>query len=141
MKIPSWVNRYIGIPFRDDGHDYDGCNCWGLCHLVLKNECGIETPSYGELSAADLLAAARKFRSIVAVETWEKVDDYRAFDCVLMHAMSDDRSLRLPGHVGILISPSRVLHVWSKTAAVHMPIDHPRVRNKIIAVYRHKALA
>lgn len=141
LSVPAWVGRYIGIPFADDGHGMQGCNCWGLCHLVLKYERRIETPTFGETSAGELIAAARHFRSNAAdLALWRSVDTPREFDICLMTAMTDDCKHRLPGHVGIMISGHRVLHVWEATAACHMPVDHPRLRHRILSYHRHRDL-
>ena len=141
MSIPAWVNRYIGIPFADEGFSLSGSNCWGLCHMVLKLERGIETPTYAEIGAFDLLAAAREFKSNALSELWPAVTEPREFDLLLMHAMTEDAKHRTHGHIGIMISPERVLHTWAMTASCHMPIKHPRIRSKIISFHRHRDLS
>lgn len=141
MSAPHWAGRYVGIPFLKDGHSRAGCNCWGLVHLVLQAELGIATPTYAEISAGELLAAARAFKNAVATDPWVKVEPpLREFDCVLMTALTDDGRTRLDGHVGVLVDPFTVLHVWAATDAVLMPLTHPRIRHKIIGYYRHRAL-
>lgn len=142
MPREKWVSRYVGIPFKEDGLTREGCHCWGLCHLVLREQCGIETPTYAEQSAADLIAAARFFRGEPLGDPWSKADDPREFDVVLMSAMSDGPRPRvLAGHCGIMTNETTLLHVWSATHAVQMKIDHARIRHKISGFYRHKALA
>lgn len=142
MNLPAWLNAYVGIPYADGGHDLKSVSCWGLCHLVLKEQCGIETPTYGEYSSLDLLSAAREFRANAESPLWRNVDlsERQPFDLILMHAMTDDKRHRVPGHCGILVTPDRLLHVWKETASVHMPIDHPRVRHRIISFHRHADL-
>ena len=51
----NWTSRYVGIPFVDGGRGIDGLDCWGLFLLVYLEQFGIELPSYGEISAMDLL--------------------------------------------------------------------------------------
>ena len=141
----EWSAQYIGIPFAADGASRAGANCWGLVHLVLKEQCGIATPTYDAISADELIAAARQFRTSAVAEPWIRVTTQprRAFDVVLMHAMASEdgggRS-RVPGHVGILIDASRLLHVWEKCDAVVMSLDHPRIRHRIVDFYRHREL-
>lgn len=139
----AWLARYIGIPFRDDGLDFSGCHCWGLVHLVLANECGIAVPSYGEYSAADLVTAARAHKpgapgNAESGDIWRKAQAPCAFDIALMTAM--EHAGRLICHVGIMSSPTDVLHIWRATDAVNMPISHPRVRASIVGFYRHREL-
>lgn len=137
--VPGWVGRYIGIPFKDDGLDLRGCHCFGLVRLVLRERAGIDLPSYSETDANDLLAAAKHFRAGAGSDDWRKVETgFRAFDCVLMTAMTG--TTRVVGHVGVLISPSRVLHVWEKTDSIHMPLDHPRLQQRVVGIYRHREL-
>lgn len=138
--FPSWVGRYIGIPFRSDGHGLTGCNCWGLVRLVLLEQCKIDVPAYAEVSADDLLAAARKFSA--RDETWIAALNPRAFDVVLMSAMtsSAEKVLRIPGHVGIMVSDRHLLHIWAATDAACVPLRHPGIRSKILGFYRHRDL-
>lgn len=134
----DWANDYVGIPFRDNGHSHDGCNCWGLVKLVLWYERGILVPEYGEISAADLMRAARQIKQDSNARPWIKVTQPESFDVVLMTAKEGGH--RICGHAGIMTSTTRVLHVWKETAAVNMDIAHARVRETIVGFYRHEAL-
>lgn len=134
-----WTNRYVGIPFAEVGSSRDGCNCWGLVRMVLADECLIEgLPYYAEISAKDTAATARQMNRDRHLPTWTTVTEPRAFDVALMYAMHS--GIRIIGHVGIMSSPTHVLHVWRATAAIHMPISHHRVRPKIISFHRHESL-
>jgi len=138
----AWYGRYIGIPFTDQGFDHDGCHCWGLVHLVYREQLGIALPRYGELSAVELLEAARYFRAAGAGADprWTTVDSPQPFDVVLMTAMTAGaQPLRVPGHVGVMIDDHRLLHVWRATDAVVMPRDHPRIRHHILSFHRHRS--
>ena len=55
----NWVEGYVGIPFKYNGASPSGASCWGLCHLVLKEQAGIDTPTYFEEGAEKVLIAAR----------------------------------------------------------------------------------
>jgi len=144
MIVPQWAGRYVGIPFHDTRYDLGGSNCWGIVYQVFKTERAIELATYAELSAADLIAASRQFRDGAASEPWLSViPPARAFDVVLMSAMTDMNgvSRRVPGHVGVMLSPDALLHVWKATDSVIMPLDHPRIRHRILGFFRHKELA
>lgn len=137
-----WVSRYVGIPFRADGLTRDGCHCWGLVRLVLLEQRSLHLPTYGEQSAADLIAAARFFRGDSIRDPWIKVETPKEFDVVLMTAMSGEPRPRVvPGHCGVMVDTETVLHVWEATNAVQMKIDHLMIRHKRLGFYRHKALA
>ena len=44
-------NKYIGLPYKENGRSTEGVDCWGLARLFYKHELGIELPSYTELYA------------------------------------------------------------------------------------------
>lgn len=145
--IPGWAGRYVGAPFKIDGSSLDGLDCWGLCHLVLKEQAKVDTPTYIEeaTSKADgtsrLLGVSKIVRHAVDGGVWTEVKEPKLFDCLLMSAMSGDtRISRISAHVGIMLSPEYVMHVWTETNTVIMPISHHMIRSKVIAFYRHKDL-
>ncbi|MCF2522351.1 hypothetical protein [Bradyrhizobium sp. G127] len=140
IEAPRWASRFVGIPFKVDGLDRRGCHCWGLVRLVLKERAGFDLPAYAEYNASDLLRAAKLFAASAKSDEWREVAaPYRALDCVLMTAMSG--RVRIEGHVGVLVTPFLLLHVWEATAAVLMPLDHPLIKTKILGVYRYRNLA
>jgi hypothetical protein len=145
MPRDNWPARYVGIPFSDNGHAFDGCNCWGLVHLVLDTECDVAVPAYSEISASQLLAAARAMSEGRKDDTWLPVmrNALKPFDGVMMRSMTNAGS-RVENHVGIIAPTSdglKVLHVWLATAACLMRLDHPRIRHRIVGFYRHRELA
>lgn len=141
MWSRNWIEKYVGIPFQDDGCGFSGCNCWTLVRLVMLTECKIELPLYGETSATDLRAAGKTIGSNALTKPWlSVVGDKRTFDVILMSArLSEGGSF--PGHVGIMTNSTHLLHVEKATDAVNIPIDHPSVRQRIIGAFRHEQLA
>lgn len=143
MKRPPWIGQYVGLPFSDNGLTRSGLHCWGLVRIVLMEHAAItDLPTYGESSAADIIAAARHFRDDSAGECWAPVTEPRLFDVLLMTAMyeTDGVLRRLPGHCGVMISASEVLHIWRETDSVIMRTDHHLIRNKKLGFYRHRTL-
>lgn len=43
---PAWTAPYLGIPFKDLGRDWDGCDCYGAGRLVMMHERGVQLPLY-----------------------------------------------------------------------------------------------
>ena len=132
----AWAARYVGLPFKDHGRDFAGVDCWGLVRLVLKEEKGIEVPSYGETSAMDLMAVAQMVARFSAADPWVPVlpDAKQAFDVAVMHKRYD------PVHVGIMTGPDHVLHIEEKISAVMVPIRHHSIIFRNPRFYRHRDL-
>ena len=40
------LSRFIGIPFKVGGEDFEGCDCWGLVKLYFKQVLDIDIPDY-----------------------------------------------------------------------------------------------
>lgn len=130
-----WPEKYVGLPFVDHGRDYKGVDCWGLVRLVLAKECGIEVPSYGEISARDLAKVTDTIDHQSNIEPWRPVErkSVQAFDVALMRGR--------PLHVGIMASPTDVMHVEQKIATVLLPLTHPAIARRLIGFRRHRDLA
>jgi len=133
MIIPEWASRYVGVPYADDGHSLDACNCWGLVYLVLKEQAQVDVPTYAEISAKDIDLANARFAQERASYPWSRViGEKRRFDVALLRGN--------PLHAGIMVSSDALLHIWKATSAVVMPIDHSRLRFNLLGFYRHVSL-
>lgn len=135
MILPGWLPRYIGLPFQDGGRDFRGVDCWGLVRLVLRHEADIEVPSYAEIGARELLAIARAMRD--DRRDWIEVipGTARVFDVVLMRSQGST-----PVHCGVALSSDRLLHIEQGTDSVHVAFSHPRIRDRVASVHRHRSL-
>lgn len=136
----GWSQRYIGLRYVDGGRDRKpGVDCWGLIRLVYSAELGIDLPSYGDTSAADLIAVAREIGAGRNGDAWAPVAcaDARSFDVVVMRY----NGRKLIGHVGILTERLDVLHTEKASGAVIVPQDHLTIRERIECFRRHKIMS
>lgn len=129
-----WAEKYVGIPFLDHGRDHNGLDCWGLVRLVLREQKGIDVPSYGETSALDLATVAGIVDRASAMEPWIRVTNIEPFDVAVMYRRQN------PIHIGIMVTKDLLLHIEQKTAAVLVPITHPTVCFRRPKFCRHREL-
>ena len=125
----------MAIPFVDGGRSPGGVDCWGLIYLVYRDMLGIELPSYGEISARDLIRIRRTMNRESAVSTtWVPVQsDPQEFDVV---------GMRLPdgatfGHVGLVCGPRRVLHIEKASGVAIEDAHSATIRGRIVGHWRH----
>ena len=133
--IAPWAGKYVGIPFRDDGKDLNiGLNCYALLRAVFEREAGISLPDFDDISAKDIDRADIQFEFEMSVGPWRQISGppMNVFDAMVMRGK--------PMHVGVAVSPNKILHVWRATHSVVMPIDHPRIRHRIVGIFRHREL-
>jgi cell wall-associated NlpC family hydrolase len=130
-----WFEKYVGLPFVDGGRDFNGVDCWGLVRLVLRTECGIEVPSYGETSAIDLAAVAGIVAHESALDPWLPVNgNVRPFDVAVMYRR------HAPIHVGIMATDRLLLHVEAKILTALVDLHSPHIRFRYPKLFRHKDL-
>lgn len=125
------VNKYIGIPFKVGGRDREGCDCWGLVRLVLKEQCGISVPSlssdYATLKDGGKIAAL--------VEDTKPLVAARQLPGPVSGAVVVIKARGLPMHVGLMIDERHVLHVGKGYNAIVEKVDGPRLKGKIEGYY------
>lgn len=150
--MAQWWGQYIGLPY---GAGPGAVECWGLVARVLREQCGLDLPDYGETSAAYLGALARhraggeglaeararmerEIDAGRAAECWGVVALPRAFDVAVMARPTGGARAR-PGHCGVMIDARRVLHSLPDTGAVVAPIGHPSMP-RLLEYRRHNSL-
>lgn len=103
------VGKYIGIPFKDCGRDFDGADCWGLVRLVWKEERGIVMPDMGDAySSAFARGEVGKTAALLEAGEWNiDVTDRprRELDVLVFSFQTVDL------HVGLWVAPGEMLHV------------------------------
>lgn len=135
----NWPHTYIGLPFLDGGRTARGLDCWGLVKLVYHDRLDIDLPSYGEITAAQLIKVARAIKTGMGLETWSKTDTPQEFDVVVMKARSlvDGHMRMQPLHVGIWLKSNRVLHIENGVNAADVSLNHSSVKNRIYGVFKY----
>ena len=103
------LRKYIGIPFRDCGRDFDGLDCWGLVRLVWKEERGVLMPDMGDAySSAFARGEVGETAKMLEAGEWNRdvTDEERQPLDVLVFSFGT-----LDLHVGLWVAPGEMLHV------------------------------
>jgi cell wall-associated NlpC family hydrolase len=127
----KWVLKYIGIPFITNGRTMNGCDCYGLIRLVLRNEYNIELPELSDnySDAQNIKETARLFaehRPVLATEKLSKPQE-RAVVVITEHGVA--------AHIGIVAGGGYILHTGAKTGSVCQRETHPGLRGRIEGYY------
>src|SRR5690606_27147878 len=122
-------SEYVGIPYRAEGRDRAGCDCWGLVVLVYRERLGIELPSHAgyvdPLGPAAGAAIARGRRA------WQRVAEPQPLDAVLLNVNGQ------PHHIGLVIRPGWMLHSTVGRDSCIENYLRPYWRARIEGFYRH----
>lgn len=100
-ETPTWVETYIGLPFKEHGRARDGVDCWGLVRLVLAEQFKIDLPAYvaGYASTEDAVDIARLIRGEMG--PWIEVRDTHPGDAVLMRLRAQPCHVEGGGRAGM----------------------------------------
>ena len=127
----KWVKKYIGIPFVSNGRTMDGCDCYGLVRLVLRNEYGIDLPKLSDNydDACNIQETARLFLEYLPVITAEKITEPKEKALVII------REQGRPCHIGIVAGNGYILHTGAKTGSVCQRSTHDGIQSRIEGYY------
>lgn len=117
------VAALIGVPFRVKGDDLDGWDCRGCARWCLKNLCGVDVPDYLDLYASAIIAVSgRRERARLLGEglaqTWRPVQPQAGTVALLSWLGS-------AGHVGFILSPTKILHADIRVGTAVLDLDDP----------------
>lgn len=131
------LGNYVGIPYVNAGRDRNGIDCWGLVRLFYFEQYKIELVSGGADYAAEdgsnVFAKLTSEAMAEATQEWERTDNPNAGDIVLL------RILGYPSHIGIVVSPGKMLHARSGIDSAIESIESGAWRHRIDGYYRHKS--
>jgi cell wall-associated NlpC family hydrolase len=134
VDIPSWVESYIGLPFKEHGRDRDGVDCWGLVRLVLAEQFNIDLPAYvaGYASTEDAADIARLIRGEMGPWVEVSQSNTRPGDAALMRLQAQ------PCHVSVIVAPGWMLHVEDGVDSCLDRYDGARWSRRVVGIFRYQ---
>jgi len=95
------TDKYLGIPFKEDGKDFDGVYCYGLVQLFKKVEAGLILPEINELQKlCEKIVTPEKHCFVTFTDIKGNVQD----------------------HIGIMLDDIRFFHISNNT---RRSVPHP----------------
>lgn len=129
------VSRYMPIPFKERGRDYDGADCYGLYYLFARDEKGVQVPSYAEAYATCM--DKEEISAIIRQETastWEPIEqsEVQAGDLVVLRIAGH------PWHCGVMLDRHKFLHIEIGANVCRDDVTSVRWAKRVDGFYRWK---
>lgn len=124
--MATW-DDYIGIPFKPDGRDRTGTDCWGLVHLIYRERLGIGLPEHSGIYTGNSLSSLKKVAREMeeARKRWLLVEAPQEYDAVLL------RTGKYVWHVGMVIDNRRMIHIMDGINSVIEPYTGLAWKNRV----------
>ena len=137
----SNFEKYIGIPFKHRGRDFNGIDCFGLLCLIFKEERNIIIPDF-----LDVIYERNWYKegqnhilnNIGTVDGtfWDviKKKPYKMYDGLLFFLTSKN----IANHIGIYINDNKFIHVAERFETTIDRLDDPFWQSKLYGVMRYR---
>jgi cell wall-associated NlpC family hydrolase len=115
----EWINDYVGVPYRPNGRDRAGWDCWGLVVAVYRERLGLELPDYRWQAPYSPLDRLRGFSSACESLLGGLTLELEAPE---LWAMAMVYASHRPHHIGVVVGPG-VLHAARYGGTIFDPLD------------------
>jgi len=126
------INKYIGIPYKDKGRDFKGCDCYGLVKLYYENELNINIPDTN-IQANQPRRIMINFLNEIS-SNWIKVEK-PIKHCVVALA-SNEYHPKLITHFGLMLDDNMILHCINKINSHITSIKDIKIKAFIKGYYK-----
>ena len=123
-------NELIGIPFKENGNDSTGIDCFNLMRKAFK-EHGINVPSTNISVCACQEASDKEIYSNLA-NSWEQLKVPENPCGVLISSTNPN----FANHIGVFIGDNRILHITFNTNSI-IERMFPKYKHRIIGFYKY----
>jgi hypothetical protein len=123
-------DNYIGLPYKENGRDDTGLDCWGLARKFYKQELGIELPSYAELYDGSYDPKLPQTVNYYK-DSWTRVQSPQAGDLCVFNILGE------PTHIAVYIGNEKFLHSREGKDSVIERLDNPKWANRLEGYYRY----
>lgn len=96
-------DKYIGLPYQENGRTEQGVDCWGLARLIYARELDIELPDYSDLYTGSWDEQVTKLINYHK-DSWHQVDKPVVGDLCLFNIYGE------PAHIGVYCGENKFIH-------------------------------
>jgi hypothetical protein len=128
------IDKYIGLPYKDNGRDTSGIDCWGLARLYYSQELNIDLPSYSTEYNGD---TSENIKELISQnkENWTKTEVPEVGDLVLFNIYGE------PTHIGICVGDNNFLHSRDGKDSVIESLSSQQWDKRIAGFYKYSKKA
>lgn len=137
LSPPLNLANYIGIPFKENGRDFVGCDCYGLVYMIYLFEFGIALPKLDQNYENVSDHATIRNLVMVNMDDWIEVNDQRLGDVILF------KSSYLSGigyHIGMGLEKNWMIHAARNAMSAIEKFTSSKWSTKVEGFYRHKLM-
>jgi len=132
MEIIGFVAQAQAVPFREEGQDWCGWNCWGLIRQAYRALKGLDLPDFQRLAALKYSQAAPQFASFRA--RFREIPRGRELplDILLFSGR--------PVHAALVVAKNLMLHVEPGLQTCVEPFTQAPWPGRLLGIYRYVGL-
>lgn len=124
--MESWANNYIGIPYLFGGSTREGCDCWGLVRMILREQYKKELPEVPHYDSCPMrLSEAVNDTMNIATNVIKP----KTGCLVLLKIMG------YPSHIGVYVGGGYMIHSLCKHDSILERIDRGRWLHRVEGFY------
>ena len=125
-----WSNNYIGIPYKANGRDKDGLDCWGLVRLIYKEQYNTDLPSFSTEYHIDDNARIKELITQYR-EGWVQKEKVQEGDLVLFRVLGEET------HVGVAVSETHFIHVREGKDTAIESFSNLKWAKRVVGFFRY----
>lgn len=123
-------DKYIGLPYQENGRTTEGVDCWGLARLFYKQELNIDLPDYSDLYTGSWDEQVTKLINYHK-DSWQEVKQPQVGDLCLFNIYGE------PAHIGVYVGENKFLHSRDGQDSVIETLNNPLWKRRIAGYFSY----
>ena len=124
-------DKYIGLPYQENGRTWQGVDCWGLARLFYKDEFDVDLPDYSDLYTGSWDEQVTKLIN-AHKDTWIETQEPNIGDLCLFNIYGE------PAHVGVYVGDNKFLHSRDGSDSAIESLSSVVWKKRFSGFYKHQ---